>query len=168
MARDAKAELQDLINSGAVVKVAGNKFGKRVRNVDQDPMDVNDEFVIPADYEVVEAPIVAGGDPQKFILIPITNAITKVTRNFRFFPNMLAKVVYPIINGKRDGKVKTQGTAALEYQKFADQGDEGMDNAVQALVGKKIRVTAKTPYTVTEYGTNNETITNIFTYDFAE
>jgi hypothetical protein len=59
------------------------------------------------------------------------------------------------------------GTAALEYQKFADQGDEGMDNAVKALVGRKIRITAKTPYTVLEYGTTNEVPTNIYTYDFA-
>lgn len=167
MARDPKQEAADLIKSGSAQRVADNKFGKRVRNVDQDPMDVNDEFTIPADYEVLEASIVAGGDPTKFILIPITNSVTGITRNFRFFPNMLAKVIYPIVNGKRDGKVKTTGTAALEYQKFADQGDEGMDNAVKALVGKKIRITAKTPYRVYEYGTTNEVDTNIFTYDFA-
>lgn len=168
MARNPKEEAQDLIKAGLASKSVGNKFGKRVRNVDQDPMDVNDEFTIPADYEVLEAPITAGGDPVKFILIPITNAVTGITRNFRFFPNMLAKVIYPIVNGKRDGKVKTAGTAALEYQKFADQGDEGMDNAVQALVGRKIRITAKTQYDVTEFGTTNVVPTNIFTYDFAE
>lgn len=168
MARNPKEEAQDLIKAGLASKSVGNKFGKRVRNVDQDPMDVNDEFTIPADYEVLEAPITAGGDPVKFILIPITNSVTGITRNFRFFPNMLAKVIYPIVNGKRDGKVKTVGTAALEYQKFADQGDEGMDNAVQALVGRKIRITAKTQYDVTEFGTTNIVPTNIFTYDFAE
>ena len=42
MARSAKEELQDLLNSGQVQPVADNKFGKRVRNVDQDPMDVNE------------------------------------------------------------------------------------------------------------------------------
>ena len=167
MARNPKDEMQDLLTAGLATKAADNKFGARVRNVDQDPMDVNDEFTIPADYEVLEAPIVAGGDPVKFILIPITNSVTGIIRNFRFFPNMLAKVVYPIVNGKRDGKVKTTGTAALAYQKFADEGVDGMDKAVQALVGKKIRITAKTPYTVQEYGTTNEVPTNIFTYDFA-
>lgn len=166
MARKANEELQDLINSGQVTPVADNKFGKRVRNVDQDPMDKDDVFEIPADYKVVEAPLVQGGEPQKFILIPITNEKTGVTRNFRFFPNMLAKVVYPIVNGKREGKVKTQGSAAKAYQQFADQGDEGMDNAVQALVGKKIRVTAKQTYLTTEYGSTKEVNTNIYTYDF--
>lgn len=167
MARSPKDEMLDLIRAGQATEVADNKFGKRVRNVDQDPMDVNDEFTIPADYKVLEAPIVAGGDPVKFILLELKNSVTGITRNFRFFPNMLAKVVYPIVNGKRDGKVKTAGTAALEYQKFADQGEEGMDNAVKALVGRKIRITAKTGYTVTEYGTTNEVPTNIYTYDFA-
>lgn len=166
MARKANEELQDLINSGQVQEVADNKFGKRVRNVDQDPMDKDDVFEIPEDYKVVEAPLVQGGEPQKFILIPITNEKSGVTRNFRFFPNMLAKVVYPIVNGKREGKIKTQGTAAKAYQQFADQGDEGMDNAVQALVGKKIRVTAKQTYLTTEYGSTKEVNTNIYTYDF--
>jgi hypothetical protein len=148
--------------------VADNKFGKRVRNVDQDPMDKDDVFEIPADYKVVEAPLVQGGEPQKFILIPITNEKTGVTRNFRFFPNMLAKVVYPIVNGKREGKIKTQGTAAKAYQQFADQGDEGMDNAVKALVGKKIRVADKQTYLTTEYGSTKEVNTNIYTYNFVE
>ena len=166
MARSAKEELQDLINQGQVQEVADNKFGKRVRNVDQDPMDKDDVFEIPADYKVVEAPLVPGGDPQKFILIPITNEKTGVTRNFRFFPNMLAKVVYPIVNGKREGKIKTQGSPAKAYQQFADQGDEGMDNAVKALVGKKIRVTETRTYLTTEYGSTKEVNTNIYTYDF--
>lgn len=167
MARNPKDEALDMIQAGLATKAADNKFGKRVRNVDQDPMDVNDEFTIPEDYEVLLQSITPGSDPVPFILIPIKNAVTGVERNFRFFPNMLAKVVYPIVNGKREAKVKTTGTAALAYQKFADKGAEGMDEAVQSLVGKKIRITAKTPYTVLEYGTNNEVPTNIFTYDFA-
>lgn len=166
MARSAKDEALDLIKSGLATKAANNLFGKRVRNVDQDPMDVNDEFTIPADYEVLLTSI-NGSDPTPFILIPLSNPVTGITRNFRFFPNMLAKTIYPIVNGKRENKVKTVGSAALEYQKFADQGDEGMDNAVKALVGRKIRITAKTPYTVLEYGTTNEVPTNIYTYDFA-
>lgn len=166
MARSPKDEALDLLKAGLVSKAKDNKFGKRVRNVDQDPMDVNDTFTIPADYEVLETSI-NGGDPTPFILIPLVNEVTGITRNFRFFPNMLAKTIYPIVNGKRDGKVKTAGTAALAYQKFADQGDDGMDKAVQSLIGKKIKVTAKQQYTVLEYGTTNEVPTNIYTYDFA-
>lgn len=167
MARSIKDEIKDLIASGQVSRVEGNKFGTRVRNVDQDPMDVNDTFVIPADYEVLERVITPGSDPVKFIFVTLVNEVTGITRNIQFFPNMLAKVVYPIINGKSDGKVKTVGTAALEYQKYAEQGNDGMDNAVQALVGKKIKITAKTPYTISEYGTGKPVPTNIYTYDFA-
>jgi hypothetical protein len=169
MARSVKDETNDLILAGLAQEVIDNKFGARVRNVDQDPMDQDDEFTIPADYKVLAAAIVPGGDPVKFILVELKNRITGVTRNVRFFPNMLAKTIRPVVNGKLDGsKVKTVGTAAKEYQKFADQGVEGMDNAVQALVGKKIRITAKTPYVVFEYGTTKETTTNIYTYDFVE
>ena len=101
MARSPKEEMQDLIKSGLATKAANNLFGKRVRNVDQDPMDVNDEFTIPADYEVLLTSI-NGSDPTPFILIPLSNPVTGITRNFRFFPNMLAKTIYPIVNGKRD------------------------------------------------------------------
>lgn len=171
MARSVDQETQDLLKSGQVTEVADNKFGKRVRNVDQDPLDVGDQFVIPTVYKVLQAPITTGGDPQKFILIPVTNKNTGVTRNIRFYPNQLAKVVYPIINGKREAKVKTGGTAALEYQKFADEGDDGMDLAMQALgakctAGSKIEITSKTPYTTNVYQSTEETTTNIFTYDF--
>lgn len=167
MARSIKDEINDLLASGQVSRVEGNKFGARVRNVDQDPMDVNDTFTIPADYEVLERVITPGSDPVKFIFVTLVNEVTGITRNIQFFPNMLAKVVYPIVNDRRDGKVKTVGTAALEYQKYADQGVDGMDNAVKALVGKKIKITAKTPYTVSEYGTGKPVTTNIYTYDFA-
>lgn len=166
MARSPKDEAQDLVKSGLATRASGNKFGRRVRNVDQDPMDVGDVFTIPADFEVLEQSI-NGSNSVPFILVPIKNKNTGVERNFRFFPNMLAKTIYPIVNGRRDGKVKTVGTAALEYQKFADQGDEGMDNAVKALVGRPIEITAKVQYTVQEYGTTNEVPTNIYTYDFA-
>ena len=166
MARSVEQEINDLLKGGQVTAVADNKFGKRVRNVDQDPLDEGDQFTIPADYKVLQAPITQGGDPQKFILIPVTNKNTGVTRNIRFFPNQLAKVIYPIVNGKREAKVKTKGTAALEYQKFADQGDEGMDNAVKALVGRKIEITAKVPYKTNAFQSTEEITTSLFTYDF--
>ena len=166
MARTIADETLDLLATGQVTKVADNKFNKAVRNIDQDPIDVDDEFVIPANYEVLQMSI-NGSDPVPFILVQMTNTRTNVTRNIRFFPNMLAKIVFPIVNGQTQPKVKTVGSAALEYQKFADKGNTGMDEAVQALVGRKIRISAKTPYTVKEYGTGNEVTTNLYTYDFA-
>ena len=167
MAKTIDMEISEMLASGKVQKVADNKFGKAVRNVDQDPLGVDDVFVIPAQYQVLEAPLFAGAEPVKFIMVNVTNEKTGVSRNIRFFPNQLAKVAYPVINGVTQPKVKTPGTAAKMYQGFADQGAEGMDNAMQALIGKKIKVTAKQSYTVYEFGTTTETTTNIYTYDFA-
>lgn len=165
MARSYQDETKDLIASGRANKRADNKFGVAVRNVDQDPMDVNDVFTIPEDYEVLETSI-NGGDPVPFILIPITNSKTGVTRNFRFFPNMLAKAIYPIVNGRPAAKVKTVGSAALEYQKYSDKGPGGMDEAVKALIGKPIRITNKQAFVVKKYQSEEETTTNIYTYEF--
>lgn len=171
MARPINEEIQDLLQGGQVTERLGNKWGKAVRNVDQDPLDVNDEFSIPETYKILETALSPGGDPQAFILIPVRNTVTGVERNMRFFPNQLAKVVYPIVNGKRDGKVKTQGTAAQLYQTFAVNGNDGMDLAMAALSqecknGKKIRVTAKQTYRTTAYQSSQEVDTNVFTYDF--
>lgn len=169
MARELNAEITDLIASGQVTEVPGNKFGKRVRNVNQDPLDVGDQFVIPADYRVVQAPLTQGGDPVPFIMVTIKNKITGVTRNARFFPNQLAKVLYPIVNGTRQAKVKTKGSAALHYQKFADMvSDDAMDKAIESMVGRPIEITAKTPYTTTEYGSTKEVQTSLYEYTWVE
>lgn len=166
MARSVDQEILDLVRSGQATEVANNKFGKRVRNVDQDPLDVGDQFTIPQNYKVLEAPLTTGGDPQKFILIPVKNKHTGVERNFRFFPNQLAKILYPVVNGKIQSKVKTVGTAALEYQRFADEGEDGMDLAVQALVGRPIEITAKMSYDTFAFRSTEIVPSSIFTYDF--
>jgi hypothetical protein len=173
MARSVDQEINDLLQSGQVTEVVDNKFGKAVRNVDQDPMDVGDQFEIKAGFKILQAPIVKGGDPQKFILVPVTNKNTGIVRNIRIFPNMFAKILYPIVNGQRQAKVKTVGSAALEYQKFADAGVDGQDLAMAALAAKcaqgfVIEVTAKTPYRVLKYQSTEETDTSLFTYDFVQ
>lgn len=173
MARTVDQEINDLLQSGQVTEVADNKFGKAVRNVDQDPLDVGDQFEIKAGFKILQAAIVKGGDPQKFILVPVTNKNTKVTRNIRIFPNQFAKILYPIVNGKRQAKVKTVGSAAEMYQKFADSGIEGQDLAMAALAQKcaegfVIEVTAKTPYRVLKYQSTEETDGSLLTYDFVQ
>ena len=173
MARTVDQEINDLLQSGQVTEVADNKFGKAVRHVDQDPLDVGDQFEIKAGFKILQAAIVKGGDPQKFILVPVTNKNTQVTRNIRIFPNQFAKILYPIVNGKRQAKVKTVGSAAEMYQKFADSGLEGQDLAMAALAQKcaegfVIEVTAKTPYRVLKYQSTEETDGSLFTYDFVQ
>lgn len=166
MARELDLEVQDLVNSGQATKRKDNKFGKRVRNVDQDPWEVGDQFTIQNGYTVLEMSI-NGGDPVPFIMVTVKNKNSGVTRNMRFFPNQMAKTIRPVVNDQLQAKLKTKGTAATFYQKYADQGDEGMDNAVQAMVGHMIEVTAKTPYDIFEYGTDKVVPTSLYQYDWA-
>lgn len=165
MARPLADEIRDLVASGQATKRQGNKFGTRVRNVDQDPWEVGDQFTIPAGYEVLEMSI-NGSDPVPFIMVTVQNKNTNVVRNMRFFPNQMAKTIRPVVNGQLQNKLKTGGNAAKFYQKYADQGDEGMDNAVNAIVGHPIEITAKTPYQVYAYGTTNIENTALYEYSW--
>jgi hypothetical protein len=163
--RSYKEELKDLEKLG-IKKVEGNSFGDaRVRNVDNDPMDVNDVFTIPEKYDVLSMTL---GDREiQFILLPIKNEKTGVERYFRFFPNQLAKFIFAK-NNDQTMKVKTPGTAAEAYQAFATKDGATIDSALAALAGKPIKITDKQAYTVNKFGSITETtITNIYTYDFA-
>lgn len=165
MARELNAEINDLVNSGQATKRANNKFGKRVRNVDQDPWEIGDQFTIQAGYIVLETSI-NGGDPTPFILVTVKNKNNGVTRNMRLFPNQLAKTLRPVVNGQLQAKLKTKGTAAEFYQKYADEGDDGMDNAIAAMVGHTIEVTDKVPYDVYEFGTDKIVKSALYKYDW--
>lgn len=163
--RKYEDEVKDLEKLG--IKKAGNSFGEtRVRNVDNDPMDVNDVFQIPEEYEVLQMSL--DGRDIQFLLLPIKNKKTGVARYFRFFPNQLAKFIFAKNEGQTT-KVKTEGTAAKAYQEFANQSGATVDTALKALAGKDIIITAKQTYTVNKFGsTTEETTTNIYTYDFVK
>lgn len=163
--RSYEAELQDLTKLG--VKKMGASFGDaRVRNVDNDPMDVDDVFEIPKKYDVLSTTL--DGREIQFILLPIKNEKTGVERYFRFFPNQLAKFIFAK-NNDQTMKVKTPGSAALAYQEFATKDGATIDAALAALAGKPIKITAKQAYTVNKFGSTTETTTtNIYTYDFVE
>ena len=169
MARPLNDEIQDLIAQNLVEEVPGNTFSGSVRNMDQDPLDVNDEFVIPKDYKVVRTAITPGGKLQEFTLVTVTNSVTGVTRNIRFFPNQLAKTIYPIVDGKRGNKVKTKGNVAEEYQRYVEKGPGGIDEAMKAFAesGKKIRITEKVSYETNAYQSSDIVSTNIFKYEWA-
>lgn len=163
--RSYKEEILDLEKLG--VKNVGTSFGDaRVRNVDNDPMDVNDVFTIPEKYDVLSTTL--DGREIQFILLPIKNEKTGVERYFRFFPNQLAKFVFAK-NNDQTMRVKTEGTAAKAYQEFAQKDGATIDTALKALAGKPIKITDKQAYTVNKFGSITETtITNIYTYDFVE
>ena len=160
-------EIQEMLKSGDVTEVTGG-FTKKVRNIDQDPLDVGDVFTIPQGYKVLSKPLFTGGEPVEFTMVTVTNKKTGVTRNTRIFPNQFAKAIRPVVNGMLQPKVKTAGTAAAMYQSFADKGERSQQMAIDAMAGKPIEITAKTPYQIFEFGTVNIVPTSIFTYDFVE
>lgn len=167
MAVELHVEIEEMLKNGSVTEVAGG-FSKKVRNIDQDPLDVGDVFTIPQGYKVLSAPLFTGGEPVEFTYVTVTNKNTGVTRNIRIFPNQFAKAIRPVVNGMLQPKVKTTGTAAVMYQSFADKGEGSQKMAIDAMAGKPIEITAKTSYQVYEFGTVNIVPTSIFTYDFVE
>ena len=166
--KNIAAEIENLINSGNAALAADNKFvdstgnALGVRSMDSvnDPLEVGDEITIPQDYKVLTTKI--NENTACFTMAEVKSADGQ-ERVMRFFPNSLAKVAFPLDNdGKRMPKVKTTGAVAQWYQE-----QESVDAAVKALVGRTIKVTGKTTYTVHNRFTNEDGPTNIFSYEWA-
>ena len=164
----AQSILDEINNSkGAVIEAEGNKFNQSVRNMDAgDPLTVGDVITIPTgnDYKVLQTKL-NPQDPNArlvpFIMVEVNNEDTGTSRNMRFFPNQLAKIVFPVgSDGKRLPKVKTTGTATKEYTSHAT-----IDEAMEALKGKQIKVTKDDVYQTLRFGDNAIVNTHIYNYD---
>lgn len=163
----AEAIQQEIANSkGSVTAVADGKFDGPVRNMDAgDPLMKGDEFTIPADFRehMLQVTISEGSKPAKFIMVEVSNPETGQEKNVRFFPNQLAKIIFPVDEkGKRLPKVKTTGTASKLYASF-----NIIDEAMDALVGKKIKVTNDEMYKTTRYQSDEIVNSHIYQYDLA-
>lgn len=168
-------EIAQMIAGGNVVKAVDNKFVSAdgqplaIRNMEstQDPLEVGDVISVPADFQVLTEQL--NGRPVSFIMAEV-KAADGSERNMRFFPNSLAKIAYPLDeNRRRMAKVKTGGAVAQWVQGLLNEGKD-VNYLVSELAGKKkIKVTAKTPYTVYRFGTNNTETqgTSIYSYDWA-
>lgn len=155
--------IQKELDNG-VKEVAGNKFNKPVRNMDAgDPLSVGDVIIIPENYRVLQVVLSTAPDakPVPFIMVEVKNEDTKTERTMRFFPNQLAKVVFPVdADGKRLPKVKTTGSATKEYTSYAT-----IDEAMEALKGKQIKVTKDDVYQTLRFGDNAIVNTHVYNYD---
>ena len=165
--KNIQAEIENLINSGNASYAEGNKFVDKdgnalnVRSMDSinDPLEVDDVISIPADYKVLTTKI--NDNVACFVMAEVTDKDGN-ERVMRFFPNSLAKIAFPLDeNGKRMAKVKTTGKVAEWYQE-----QPSVDEAVKALVGRPIRVAAKTGYTVFNRFSNQNENTNILSYEW--
>lgn len=164
----AQSILDEINNSkGTVTAAEGNKFNTPVRNMDAgDPLSVGDVITIPTgdNYKVLQTklnPQASDARLVPFIMVEVKNDDTKTERNMRFFPNQLAKVAFPVdADGKRLPKVKTTGTATKEYTSHAT-----IDEAMEALKGKQIKVTKDDVYQTLRFGDNVIVNTHIYNYD---
>ena len=161
----AQSILDEINNSkGTVSKVEGNKFNKAVRNMDAgDPLSVGDVITIPENYEVLQVNLTPDAkDPfmALFIMVEVKNEETGSERNMRFFPNQLAKIVFPVnAEGKRLPKVKTTGSATRKFTSF-----QSIDDAMAALKGYQIKVTKDDVYQTLRFGDNAIVNTHVYEY----
>lgn len=162
----AQSILDEINNSkGTVTAVEGNKFNKAVRNMDAgDPLSVGDVITIPTEFKVLQVNLTPDANTPTmalFIMVEVKNEDTGAERNMRFFPNQLAKVAFPVdADGKRLPKVKTTGSATKEYTSYAT-----IDEAMEALKGKQIKVTKDDVYQTLRFGDNAIVNTHIYNYD---
>lgn len=162
----AQSILDEINNSkGTVTAVEDNKFNKAVRNMDAgDPLSVGDVITIPTEFKVLQVNLTPDANTPTmalFIMVEVKNEVTGAERNMRFFPNQLAKVAFPVdADGKRLPKVKTTGTATKEYTSHAT-----IDEAMEALKGKQIKVTKDDVYQTLRFGDNAIVNTHIYNYD---
>ena len=168
MKKSLATEIAEAITAGAVAQ-PDNKFVDKdgnpikVRSMESiyDPLQVGDVLTIPQDYTVLLVKFSDDADAQAYpcIYCPLKEA-DGTERNFRFFPNSLVKTVIPIVDGKRQAKVKTTGTATDLYY-----GTATVDEGLALLRGKSIKVTAVSVHTVRDYATKELRDTHIYQYD---
>lgn len=114
----------------------------------------------------------------EFIVVEVENEAGEI-RAINFFPSSLTKNIWPaekkgdtVVTITENGPFNPKGTAVDLYKSFQGKKEEGktdMQLGVEALLGKKIKITSKTPITVQRWRgghTVDETrTTNLFVYD---
>lgn len=168
--KNLAATIAEALANGAVAQ-AENKFindkGEpiKVRQMesDYDPLEEGDILHIPENYQVLLVKFNEDDEvSHPCIFIDVTRADGS-PRILRWFPNSLCKSINPIVDGKRQARVKTTGTATDLYR-TVDTVDEGL----ALLKGKRIKVVKSTVYTHKTRFTNGEQDTHIYQYDLVE
>lgn len=168
--RTVESEMNNALANGAKL-AQDNKFvtadGKpmqiRQMDSDYDPLEEGDTLHIPADYKVVEVKFEENDETSHpCIFIEVTRA-DGTDRILRWFPNSLCKSINPIVDGKRQARVKTTGSAT-DLFRSVDTVDEGL----ALLKGKDIKVAKATVYTHQTRYTNGPRDTHIYQYDLVK
>lgn len=137
-------------------KVTG--FTGGVRSLENIALELNDTFTFPDTFDVYEQKI--GDNTAQYIWVVLEDGNAK-----RFYPSTFTKsrTVYNQ-DGTSTGERKfTLGTAAEEFRKHGT-----VAKGMQALAGKKVKVTNIDTIRTLRFGTTTLMNTQIPTIDFAE
>lgn len=143
-----------------------NGFIGAVRSLENTGLEEGDVLVIPTDFSDVTYDQMLNGNKVQYVLCQIDG-----TENVKaFYPSTFTKVrtVYNengsrVEQGGRPVRKYTMGTAAELFRTFGSV-EEGMN----ALRGKKIKVTKITPVRTLRYGTTELMTAQIPTIDLVE
>lgn len=133
-------------------------FSGGVRSLENVALEVGDEFIFPDKYEVFEQKF--GESIAQYIWVVLANENAK-----KFYPSTFTKsrAVYNEDGTPTAVRKHTLGTAAEEFRKHATVND-----AMNALAGKRVKVTNIETIRTIRYGTNQVVNTQIPQIDFVE
>jgi len=136
-----------------------DKFKGAVRTDELNTLEKNDEFVIPEDYKILEAPVGNSGRTAQYIVVDV-NGTPK-----NFYPSSLTKNLQEVDEkcvptGQR---LHTNGEVCTWFKTQV-----GVDQAMNKMKGCRIKISDIKPGLVKVYGSVNETQTqNFLTVDWA-
>ena len=135
-------------------KVTG--FNGGVRSLENVALELNDTFTFPTTFDVYEQKI--GDNTAQYIWVTLEDGNAK-----RFYPSTFTKsrTIYNEDGTSTGNRKFTLGTAAEEFRKHGTV-EEGMN----ALAGKRVKVTNIETIRTIRYGTNQVVNTQIPQIDF--
>lgn len=138
------------------VQVSG--FSGAVRSLENLGLEAGDTFTIPNEFAVYEQKI--GDNKVQYIMVELENGNAKP-----FYPSTFTKsrTVFNEDGTSTGIRKYTLGTAADEFRKHGE-----VNVAMNALKGKKLKVTKIEPVRTLRYGTDTLMTAQIPTIDFVQ
>ena len=166
--RNLKDAITEAIASGAIQSESfkdskGEPLRVRQMDSDWDPLTEGDIIFVPENSPILGVKFGNNEDELHLYVTVEVKSVDGTERNFRLFPNYLARTLYPWQDGKRLAKVRTTGTATDLYV-----SKDTIDEAFELLRGKSIRVSRATLYTIKDRYTNEFKDRYIYQFDLIE
>lgn len=133
-----------------------SSFGGSIPPLDLNNLEKGDVFTIPTNFEVFAQKI--GDNTVEYTIVTLDNGAAK-----KFFPSMLTKRrAVCSADGELTGEWKhSLGTVVDDFQKYTT-----IQAGMEALKGKKIKISDSETVKCLQYGTDKVVNTNIFTFDY--